>query len=442
MLKKIITLILTLIFSTVFFVGCNETLPGEDVNSIDLNVDPATTATLRIAIMNEPGEIAMMEELERGFKQKYPNVSLKIQKLTNYEQAIQGDVASGVVYDIMWVSDQYVTLFADSDLIDNLDPLIEKSGFDTSLYYDSVIKLGQKNHNGSQYFLPRDYSKIVVYINKNIFEQHGVSLPQNGWTWTDFLNKCRELYDKGCNYPANKQYAVEVDFDWRILMYSFSESFGGTIINEQGEAVLDEKFQDGLKEMHKLIDNGYATYSQGVQQNFVSGRTAMRFQVRAYASAYNAGLQDNLEAVSFPKIETGVEGALPSCGAGTTGYGICKGSTNKALAWKFLEYMTSEEGQNIISQSGTVVPALKSLAEDENAVWRSVLPINSEAFVYDGTNDVIYDFYDMLDSIMMSGYDGAIQSMLSKYFTSSNSDPKGLITTCKRDISNFIRDQG
>ena len=98
-----------------------------------------------------------------------------------------GDVASGLVYDVMWAADAYVTLFADEDLLLNLDTFIEKSGFDKTLYYDSLIRLGQYKHSGSQYFLPRDYSKIVVYLNKKIFNQYGVALPENDWTWEDFF---------------------------------------------------------------------------------------------------------------------------------------------------------------------------------------------------------------------------------------------------------------
>lgn len=446
MLKKVVCLLLVLccLLSCAFFVGCDDSRDSGiiDPDTLDLNIDANVKDTLRIAIMNEPGEIATMSKLEEGFKKFYPNVSLNIQKITNYEQTIQGDVSAGVVYDIMWVSDQYVTLFADSDLLENLDPFIQKSGFDTSLYYDSVIKLGQKNHSGSQYFMPRDINKMVVYLNKKIFAQHNVALPENGWTWTDFLNTCKQLYDAGCNFNENKQQVIEADFDWRILMYSFAKSFGGTIINESGEAVLDENFQKGLSEMHKLIENDYASYSPGVQQNFVSGRTAMRFQVRPYAQSYYASLGENLEAVAFPKIISGIAGSEPSCGAGATGYGISKLSSKKVLAWKFLEYMMGEEGQQTISESGTIVPSLKTLSEAENAVWKTVIPIDSEAFVYTGTTDVIYDFYDMLDSVMMSGYDGAIQNMLTNYFSKKNANLAGLISTCKRDISNFVRDQG
>lgn len=443
-MKRIISLLLALaIIATIpFAVSCGKK-GAQDVDPSDLNleVDPEVSVTLKIAIMNEDGEVKTIEKLEEGFNKKYPNVKFKNQKITNYEQTIQGDVAAGVVYDLMWVSDQYVTLFAESNLLENLDPYIEKSGFDKSLYYDSVIKLGQKNHNGVQYFLPRDINKLVVYLNKGIFKKYDVALPENGWTWSDMLETCKKLYDAGCNYVNNKQFAVEADFDWRILMYSFTSSYGGTIVDKEGNIVLDEKYQNGLKEMHKLIEKGYATYTQGVSQNFVSGRTAMKFQVRPYAQSYYAALQNDLEAVSFPKIISGVEGDVPCCGAGTTGYGISKSSKNKVVAWKFLEYLMSKDGQEEISKSGTITPSLKSVAEDENAIWRTTIPINSDAFVYAGTKDVIYDFYDMLDSVMMSGYDGSIQNMLTKYFQSPDADLEAYIKTCKRDINNFIRDQ-
>ncbi len=445
-MKKFVSMLLVMlcIVISITVTACGKNPNGQviDPDTLDLTVDPNVSATLNVAIMNEAGEISAFEKIEEGFNELYPNVKLKLQKITNYEQTIMGDVSAGIVYDLMWVSDQYVTLFAEENLIENLDPFIQKSGFDTSLYHDSVIKLGKLQHKGSQYFLPRDINKIVVYINKSIFEQAGVAIPDNDWTWDEFLQTCKALYEGGCNYNANKQFAVEVDYDWRILTHSFSSSFGGTIVDAEGNAVLDEGFQMGLKEMHKLIENEYSTYGAGVQQNFVSGRTAMRFQTRPYAQSYYAALGDDLEAVAFPKIISGIEGTNPSCGAGATGYGICKQSEQKVLAWKLLEYIMSEDGQEKMSESGGIVPSMKSLTNSATATWKSILPIDSEAFVYGGTTDVIYDFYDMLDSTMMVGYDGAIQNMLTKYFMDKNADLANYVKTCRRDITTFVRDQG
>ncbi len=414
-----------------------------DPNEIDLNVDHNIDATLRIAVKNDVTEIDAMQKVQDGFNKLYPNVKFDRVPITDYESTIMGDVASGIYYDVMWAADSYVTLFADSDLLQNLDPFIEASGFDTSLYYDSLMQLGKYKHSGSQYFLPRDTSKIVVYLNKGIFNEYNVPLPDNDWTWDDYKDICKQLYDAGCNMQQDARYVMEAEFDWRIQLYGITSSYGGKFLDDAGKPVFDANFQQGLSEMQSLVKNGYAKFSKTEQSNFIAGRVAMRWQVRPAAVTYSNALQDDLAVVAFPKVESGIEGTQPCCGTGTTGYGIGKKSPNKVLAWKFLEYMMSKEGQENLSQSGLVVPSLKELAEDPNATWRNKIPgLDPEAFIYGGTHDVIPDYYDVLDSVYMSGYDAAVVNMLHNLFSNPNSSVKSQVETCKQEINTFIRQQG
>jgi multiple sugar transport system substrate-binding protein len=456
MIKKTFKFLLTatLVAATSFgYVGCSDGNSGASASESDASVtsgtsaaydiDTNTTATMQIAVKNDVTEIAAMQQVIAGFNEIYPNVKFNLAPITDYEATIMGNVAAGIVYDVMWVADSYVTLFADSDLLENLDTYIDDTGFDTSLYYDSLIHLGQYKHNGSQYFLPRDSSKIVVYLNKAIFNQYNVAIPDNDWTWEDYKSICQQLYDAGCNYTQNGQYVMEAEFDWRIQMYGITSSYGGVFLDENGSPVFDSNFQAGLTEMQSLIKNGYAKFATTEQQNFVSGRVAMRWQVRPAAMSYYATLKDDLAVVAFPSIQSGIDGTSPSCGTGTTGYGICKSSKQKKLAWKFLEYMMSEQGQEKLSDSGLVVPSLKSLAESETASWRSVFPnLNSDAFIYNGTTDVIPDYYDTLDSVYMSGYDAAVVKMLHTIFGDTSKSIKAQIATCKQEIQTFIRQQG
>lgn len=413
----------------------------EDPDKVNLDVDSNISAELRIAVRNDTEEIETMQKVMAGFNKKYKNVTYDLVPITNYEQTVMGDLASGLYYDVMWAADAYVSLFADENILLNLDSFIERSNFDKSLYYDSLVKLGQYKHSGSQYFLPRDYSKIVVYLNKKIFKQYNVELPANDWTWEDYLETCQKLYDAGCNMGDGGQYVMEAEFDWRIQLYGITSSYNGKFINSDGTPVMDANFQKGLAQMQDLIKKGYARFSKTEQSNFTGGKAAMRWQVRPAGVSYSAVLGDDLGVVAFPSI-----GANPSCGTGTTGYGVGYTSPNKALAWKFIEYLTGTEGQELLSQSGLLVPALKSVAESESAAWRSAIKglskQESDAFIYSGTNDVIPDYYDMLSSVLMSGYDAAVVNMLEKIFSKTSTNIDSAVKTCKLEIQNYIAQKG
>jgi len=419
----------------VAFCACGKS--GNDSESLNINLDKNIKATLSVAFENDKSEETTVIAAEEAFKKNYPNVTFDNVKITGYQSALMGDIASGISYDVLWVADEVVTVFAQNNVLENLDPYMQASGFDSSLYYEAMMKLGQINHNGSQYFLPRDYDKIVCYLNKAMFKELNVEIPENGWTWDDYLQTCAQLKTAIAASDETTRYAMEAELVWRIQMYGITSSFGGTFLNSEGEPIFDEAFQNGLKALYGLVENDYCKYTTGKQySDFISGKVAMRWQVRPSLSTYEAVLGDDLDVVSFPVI-----GDRPKVGTGTTGYGIGKTSEQKNLAWAFISFMMGEEGETAMSKVGGIVPSLKSLAEDGNADWRKQYPnINNEAFVYSGTGDVIPDYYDSLTSIYASAYEASVYKMIDNVLNGklvTNS-----VNTCKYEISEFIKQRG
>ena len=44
-----------------------------------------------------------------------------------------------------------------------------------------------------QYGVPKDFDTIGVWMNKALFEQAGVELPREDWTWDDFQSAAAEI---------------------------------------------------------------------------------------------------------------------------------------------------------------------------------------------------------------------------------------------------------
>ena len=179
----------------------NDYVPGD--------VDPEISATLRVAMLNTTQEEELMDELAAGFNVIYPNVDFEFTKLTTYESGIAQTIATGTNLDVIWVPDAYVTSLADQGLLYNLEKYMEKSEkdglFDPDDYQPAMMQLGQYKHgsdpeNTAQYFLPRDYSKIVTYINTALVEKYAPEVDvqyyvehMDEWTWEVMLDLCGQL---------------------------------------------------------------------------------------------------------------------------------------------------------------------------------------------------------------------------------------------------------
>lgn len=394
------------------------------------DVDPNITATLRVAMLNTSQEEELMDDLASGFNVIYKNVRFEFTKLTTYESGIAQTIATGTNLDVIWVPDAYVTSLADQKLLYNLENYMAKSEkdglFDRDDYQPAMMQLGQYKHgsdpsNTAQYFLPRDYSKIVTYINKDILQQYAPNFDldyyvenMDEWTWDVMLDLCAQLSD-GMGTSGTRPRIIEAMWRWLILYYGIVQSYDGVYLDQNGNAVLDEGFQTALKSIRDLIEEGYTTFDTNLTElnRFHSGQAAIAFQSRPYM-ATAVVLRDNLEILPFPAI-----GDSPKVGTGTTGYGICTSSENPDLAWEFVRYMMSVSGQTVLSETGKAVPSLISLQGGTNPGWKnfySQYNYNHDAFVYGAERDVVQDYYDMLSSSRAKTHDDALRALFEAYW--------------------------
>jgi multiple sugar transport system substrate-binding protein len=76
----------------------------------------------------------------------------------------------------------------------SLDQFIQRDeSFDLSgLHPGSVAYL---TYEGEKWAIPAGISVNVIYYNKDLFDRYGVSYPEFGWTWDDFMEKAVALRD-------------------------------------------------------------------------------------------------------------------------------------------------------------------------------------------------------------------------------------------------------
>ena len=144
----------------------------------------------------------------KGFKELYPNVTIKYEPIAgSWTEKLAGQFAAGNAPDVFWTDE--VQSYASNGLLEDLNPYFEKYGVDKSDYYESMFALGE--YEGGLYLMPREYNKVVVYINTQIFDtvfgsmsreelpftpREGTNYPANGWTWDEFVATAQMIAQK------------------------------------------------------------------------------------------------------------------------------------------------------------------------------------------------------------------------------------------------------
>ena len=173
--------------------------------------------TLRFSMLQDPGEEGNVQKFIDAFNQKYPNIKVVLEPISgDYEQRLILQAASRTLPDLFWASDQGVQVLGSKNLMLDLDPYIAASGLDTSNFYQSMLDLGKVD--GVQYMLPRDYNHLVTFYNIDMFKEAGVPLPQDGWTWQEFVDAAKALTKKDAS-GATTQYGVDgSNFNWWAIV--------------------------------------------------------------------------------------------------------------------------------------------------------------------------------------------------------------------------------
>ena len=185
--------------------------------------------TITWAFWGSPEEAASHKIVADAFMKEHPEIQIEIwnQPWDDYFTKIQALWASGdakVIPDVafLWPTPTY----AAQGVLENLDPFIEKSGYNLDDYWPGLLESAK--YEGSVYGFPRDIEVNVLYYNKDLFDKAGVDYPTDNWTWDDFLAAAEKLTVKDAS-GVTERYALAAE--------------GGKWakwVNQNGGAILDD----------------------------------------------------------------------------------------------------------------------------------------------------------------------------------------------------------
>ena len=386
--KKIISLVACMILAC-GATACGKTPPmTQEQESGKYNIT--------VACQQEEGEIEVLEKLAEEYEKTHTDVNIIIKDFGGggLDDYMTNNGRVKTLADIVWVPDD---LFA---------PWAEKGGFflDLREFYESSEETAYSNYYESMlhaasytgeykplsestdakyglYYAPRDYNKIGIAYNTQLFQQFGIEVPTDfsheAWnmeTFIDFLQGAAEkIQKKGAAYALTYR-AISFFLQWEpVYTTVFKEMGGDSIVKEDGTLNLDS--ENNKKLMRKLYDELFSNETIiGTEMDFKKGYTLMATCVRPVAYTAYMQRKGTVDFLPFP---------AKAIGAGCSGYAITKEKanatqtvngvtkTNKELCWDFIKYIITEEGQQVAGSFGTSVPILKSLKE--NGEWTKAM---------------------------------------------------------------------
>lgn len=397
-----------------------------------------------VGVSNATSEVNIANALVNAYKSKNPNAQITVQRISgDYGSYVINNALSGNLPDVLFTQDDTVAYFSQEGVFEPLDSYMQSAGIDTNIYYDAIMDISRPLDDGKTYFIPRDYNKVVCYLNVDMFSAADIELPTDDWTWEDFISICAEFrskMDANLNQDAGIHeyaYPVYANVGWKAVYWPIIASYGESIFNAQnGFAITSES--RAIAQLKTLVDNGYTTNPNTDGSGlFRTGQAAMSFAVRPDLSNFVTGGR-NIEFVSFPAVN-GVDNA--KVGMGCSGYGISSFSKNKDKAWDFLKFVMSEDGQKAFGETGNGVPMIESMSTD--TCWKNITVSsvdlsakNHEAFIKNANRDIVTNY---MGSIPASKHKLVYEEM-DKFIKAVFSDQyKNDLSACISTYTNLLK---
>ena len=410
--SKIFGVVIALMLVFTMMAGCMqkpETVTGDYEFSI--TPDPQTEVTLVVACQASNDERNIITKLGEGFQKYYPKVTIEIQPVSgNLIGTMMGFFQGGNMPDIFQTSSFEMLSLGNAGVTLDLDAYIDAEEAAGTLSrddsYESFFKLGQSNFDGDQWMIPRAADQVVCHYNARLLREAGVdvdsenSLIKNGWTWEDFLTVCDQVR-KSDKWKNSDRTLLDGYLNWEAVFNPIIMSCGGGYYDENNTVIIDnEGTRAALNLMKDLIDKKISSKFTGLQANFQGGEGIFMFhsqaasiQVRNLQGVYGSNFKESdYNVVTFPIIDE----ENPMVGCGVSGYCVSSTITDQArrdIAWQFLKFMLSKEGQNIIADCGTNYPPIRRDMADpknpENHWGVGYEAYNLEAFTWASENDAI-----------------------------------------------------
>ncbi|MDO5678149.1 MAG: sugar ABC transporter substrate-binding protein [Propionibacteriaceae bacterium] len=327
--------------------GGNDAAPGG--SDAPLSKDSAGELTLAYWDKNQTPTI---EANVAAFNAEYPNikVNLSLSGWDDYWTKLSTQASGSNLADVFWMNGPSFQLYASEGMLAELDGM---EGVDWGNYPEALVTL--YSYDGKHYGVPKDYDTIACAVDKGLFEQAGVDLPTEDWTWDDFKAAAKGVKDANIGVwgvTGGPSAAGQSTY------YNSIPQAGGFVIKDGQSGYDDPKSIEGLKFWVDLIEEGLCPSVDEIvatepEPMFLARQAAMywvgSWQPKTFLDQHPA--PEDLMYLPLPKKEK-----QASVIHGLS-YAAAAGGKNVEAAKALIKYLTDQKANETEAANATAIPA-------------------------------------------------------------------------------------
>ncbi|MBC8066085.1 MAG: sugar ABC transporter substrate-binding protein [Chlorobia bacterium] len=388
------------------------------------STDPDERIVIRVANWGGADDESDFAAKQRGlyeeFEKRNPDIKVVIEGIPGPGEYVPKMILahnSGATPDIATLDASSSALFINSGMLMDLATLIDKDQeFKLNDFYLNIVDIARRGD--AIYAIPNDFTPMVMYYNKRLFDASGVSYPQNGWTFDQFRETAKKLTKKD-------QYGF-VFANWFPGWIMWLWNNGGDVFSpdlKRASGFLDSAENVKTIEFLRTMindDKSAPSLSQAAAAGvdlFANGQAAMTVSGHWGMVGYSAAPKGPDGKPKITLADLGVVMLPNNTGKPVTvmyesGYAITKRAKHPDAAWRFIKFMTSYESRLVLNQTGIAVDARKDVSTERGkdpleAMFLPIIPTCRPPYgtMVEGFEMVETQAQNAMDSVLKNGRD-------------------------------------
>ncbi len=393
-----------------------EPTPEEKAEAEKPAEEPAEQITLRWFMRWDQTRIdnVAMPVIEE-FEKQHPNIKIEFENVgkgSEYIQKLQTMFAGGTAPDVFYPNTPTAYAFAVKGAMLPVNDYLKRDGIDVSQFEQQVLDL--YTVDGKIQCLPIDTAKLVVFYNKEMFDNAGVPYPADDWTWDDFLETAKALTKDVDNDGRIDQFGVDqfVNY-WPMVVWTQA---GHAVFDDMRHPtkflITDQESIDAIQFVADLINVHHvmpsAEQRADIGDMFVAGKAAMQVVGHWRVPRYLANADFPFDFAPLPRGKIAANRADGSC------FAISASSQHPDEAWELVKFLAAPDSPGVekLLELQQMVPAIVKYQQSEVFLNPPQLPgVNKKAFMAGSEN--LFSMYDPLHP-MYSEFDALWKQELAE----------------------------
>lgn len=301
-----------------------------------------------------------------GFNASQDKITVKPVYVGNYaavNEALVAAHAAGTGLPAVAVANTpYVSQYGAGGLTEDLTPYIQATGFDIEDFGQGLID--STSYEGKQVTMPFLISTQVMYYNKDMAKELGITIPERWDDMESFLETASKI-----NGATTERYGTIIPGWDQWYFETFFLNNGVKIVNDDristdlgGEAAANivKQIKDWSKKGYTYVAVGEQASSE-MRQNFIDGKAFSVIHTSSLYNTYVANCDFEVGMAWLPAGDTKVQ----EVGGSVLLIPAKNDQAVKNAAWQFMQYLCSKDVNMIWASETGYLPTRKSVQETE-----------------------------------------------------------------------------